>query len=247
VKALLLVLLLLAACGGPSEEEADPMIPLSADPTPIAEDEPASARNAPTAPASGEDVVQLPELTPVGEQEYAPIIRLSVNGSVEPEVERGAPIVVTLSPAGTIQAAGLTFIERSRTDDLVVWQATAPEETGAIVVRAESGGLSSDLAVRIVDPVPGNESGRARLACDAAMLAGDFPNALEAADERLGTAPEDVPALECRGDALFALGRNEEAAAAYRRALLHLRPSLPPGDCTPDLLERKLFAAQGDP
>jgi tetratricopeptide (TPR) repeat protein len=246
VKALLLVLLLLAACGGPSEEAADP-IPVSEDPTPIAEDEPASARNGPAARASGEDIVQLPELTPVGEQDYAPIIRLSVNGSVEPEVERGAPIVVTLSPAGTIRAAGVNFVERSRTDDLVVWQATAPEETGAIVVRAESGGLSSELAVRIVDPVPGNESGRARLACDAAMLAGDFPDALEAADERLRMAPEDVPALECRGDALFALGRNEEAAAAYRRALLHLRPSLPPGDCTPDLLERKLFAAQGDP
>jgi Flp pilus assembly protein TadD len=59
---------------------------------------------------------------------------------------------------------------------------------------------------------------------DAAMAGGAPEIALRAADDVLARNPTDVPALVEEGAALAALGRDDEAAISYRRALA-LRPS----------------------
>jgi Flp pilus assembly protein TadD len=54
---------------------------------------------------------------------------------------------------------------------------------------------------------------------EAAMVAGAPENALHASQAILEGSPKDVNALGSRGDALIAMGRNDEAADSYNRAL----------------------------
>lgn len=54
---------------------------------------------------------------------------------------------------------------------------------------------------------------------DAALTAGYPEMALSVADRILASDPRNVPALVARGDALYATGRTDDAAAAYRRGL----------------------------
>jgi tetratricopeptide (TPR) repeat protein len=52
---------------------------------------------------------------------------------------------------------------------------------------------------------------------------GDLASALHADDEYIALRPQDPNPLDTRGDILFALGRDDEALAAYRKAL-ELKP-----------------------
>jgi eukaryotic-like serine/threonine-protein kinase len=53
--------------------------------------------------------------------------------------------------------------------------------------------------------------------------AGDLPSALRADDEYLAVRPKDPNPYDTRGDILFRFGRDDEAVAAYRKAL-ELKP-----------------------
>ena len=107
-------------------------------------------------------------------------------------------------------------------------QADAGQRDNAIATLRAVQGSSDALAVVV----------RTRLA----RLLIDAGKAQEALD-MLGGNPDAAAAIEARGDALFALGKREEARAAYAQALAKLDVGTP----VRRLVELKLTEAGGSP
>jgi hypothetical protein len=81
--------------------------------------------------------------------------------------------------------------------------------------------------------------------CRAALALGDSQTALSQADERLKTKPTDLPALHVRADALAALGKTDDAIAAYSRALDQFYAQNPNAPEPPTILLRSLRQLTG--
>jgi hypothetical protein len=91
-----------------------------------------------------------------------------------------------------------------------------PSLKGAV---ANESTITITAAASATPPTPAQQTERFLLAARAALLTGDPAFALKQAELRLATAPNDVPALHIKGDALAAQGKRLEAAITYRKAL----------------------------
>ncbi len=90
------------------------------------------------------------------------------------------------------------------------------------------------------DPTPEQQSNRFALQARTALALGDPQAALDQADTRLKSNPTDLPALHVRADALAALGKTDEAIAAYSRALEQFYAQNPHAPEPPTMLLQSL-------
>ncbi len=121
--------------------------------------------------------------------------------------------------------------------------------TGAYHLSVKlTGAVEHDALVAVV-PLPANlteqqQDERFVLKGRSDIASGDAQSALQQSEARLAARPRDILALHLKADALAALGRREEAAAAYNEALVQFSVQNPNSPEPPIALINGLRAVQ---
>lgn len=251
--AAVLALLLLAACSKKDESKggAPPSTPGSAAATSAAPVD--DAADAPAPPDQS-----APETEP-GPARAG--LSLSANDSTRPVLFQGWPLVVRLhaDPGMDATPAAIEVLDGAGTR--VPWPLaasgrawtlsgveTAKIAAGSYRIRATAGGAADEIPVEVKEapatPTPQQARERFTREAQALLQAGKADAALELARKRKGETPGDPNPTILEGDALRALGKTGEAAAAYRRALEEFRKANPKVLEAPVFLLRRLAAVE---
>jgi hypothetical protein len=160
----------------------------------------------------------------------------------------GAPVAWPMKravshPSTRPASAPALTITLMATDSAAAHVGWVLSDSGAIppgayrLVATLKGGARGGAEVKVVAAPAqlseGQERAKFAARARAALALGDAQSALDQADQRLGARSGDLPALHVRADALAALGRKDEAIAAYGKALdafyaQHPNPPEPP-------------------
>jgi hypothetical protein len=190
-----------------------------------------------------------------------PGLSLSANDSTRPVLFKGWPLVIRLHADPGIDGSKSTPEVLDGAGAPVNWPLTASggvwslpgEETarlaaGSYRIRAAAGAVVEEIPLEVQEPpaalTPAQARERLAREVQALLQTGKVDAALELARKQRTGSPSDPNPSVLEGDALRAMGKKSEAAAAYRRALEQHRKANPKVREAPGFLLHRLAAVQ---